>query len=99
MASKPQLEIYIDDVEASHGSTIGELDEQALFYLRSRGITLQEAQKMLILAFANEIIDAIEDEEIRESVHHSFEYVYYGEGHIECIATCHNCSDSIIGAK
>jgi len=99
MASKPQLEIYIDDVEASHGSTIGELDEQQLFYLRSRGIVLEEAKKMLILAFANEIIDAIEDERVRESVHLSFELVYYGQGQLECIATCHNCSDAILGEE
>ncbi|MBA1432972.1 MAG: SufD family Fe-S cluster assembly protein [Epsilonproteobacteria bacterium] len=99
MASKPQLEIYIDDVEASHGSTIGELDEQQLFYLRSRGIVLEEARKMLILAFANEIIDAIEDERTKESVHLSFENVYYGHGQLECIATCHNCSDTILGEE
>ena len=99
MASKPQLEIYIDDVEASHGSTIGELDEDQLFYIRSRGITLEEARKMLILAFANEIIDDIEDESVRESVHLSFERVYYGQGQLECIATCHGCSDAIIGEE
>lgn len=99
MVSKPQLEIYIDDVEASHGSTIGELDEQQLFYLRSRGIALQEARKMLILAFTNEIIDAIQDEKIRESVHLSFEHVYYGQGQLECIATCHHCSDAVFGEE
>ncbi len=99
MASKPQLEIYIDDVEASHGSTIGELDEDQLFYIRSRGITLEEARKMLILAFANEIIDDIEDPDVRESVHLSFERVYYGQGQLECIATCHGCSDAIIGEE
>lgn len=99
MASKPQLEIYIDDVEASHGSTIGELDQQQLFYLRSRGITLEEARKMLILAITNEIIDAVEDEKIREAVHLSFEHVYYGQGQLECIATCHHCSDEIIGVS
>jgi len=52
---------------------------------------------MLILAFANEIIDDIEDESVRESVHLSFERVYYGEAQLECIATCHGCSDMIIG--
>ena len=97
MASKPQLEIYIDDVEANHGSTIGELDEQQLFYLRSRGIALEEARKILILAFTNEIIDAVEDEKIRENIHRSFENVYYGHAQLECIATCHHCSDTVIG--
>ena len=95
MASKPQLEIYIDDVEANHGSTIGELDEQLLFYLRSRGIALEEARKILILAFTNEIIDAVEDEKIRENIHRSFENVYYGHAQLECIATCHHCSDML----
>ncbi|WP_188110018.1 SufD family Fe-S cluster assembly protein [Sulfurimonas hydrogeniphila] len=99
MASKPQLEIYIDDVEASHGSTIGELDAQQLFYLRSRGIMLEEARKMLILAFANEIIDAIEDEKTRENVHLSFEKVYYGHGQLECIATCHHCCETVFGEE
>jgi len=97
MASKPQLEIYIDDVEASHGSTIGELDEQQLFYLRSRGISFEEARKMLILAFTNEIIDAVEDEKMRENIHLSFENVYYGHAQMECIATCHHCSDTVFG--
>jgi Fe-S cluster assembly protein SufD len=97
MVSKPQLEIYIDDVEASHGSTIGELDDKQLFYLRSRGIALNEARKMLILAFANELIDAISDKELREQVHNSFENAYYGASQLECIASCHNCSDTVLG--
>ena len=97
MASKPQLEIYIDDVEASHGSTTGELDEDQLFYIQSRGIAKDEARKMLILAFANEIIDAISQESVRESVHRSFETIYYGGAQLECISTCHHCSDTIIG--
>ena len=96
MASKPQLEIYIDDVEASHGSTIGELDETQLFYLRSRGIALEEARKMLILAFANEMIDAVSDETTKERVHRAFEEIYYGHALLECISTCHGCSDAIL---
>ena len=99
MASKPQLEIYIDDVEASHGSTIGEIDAQQLFYLQSRGIALEEARKMLILAFTNEIIDAIEDTKTRENVHLSFENVYYGHGQLECIATCHHCCETVFGEE
>jgi len=99
MVSKPQLEIYIDDVEASHGSTIGELDDAQLFYLRSRGIVLQEARKMLILAFANELIDGISDNNLREQVHNSFEKAYYGASQLECIATCHNCSDTVLGEQ
>ena len=93
MASKPQLEIYIDDLEASHGSTTGQLDEAQLFYLRSRGIAKDEARKMLILAFANELIDALEDEVLREELHRSFEEAYWGVTSVTCMETCHGCED------
>lgn len=91
MASKPQLEIYIDELEASHGSTTGQLDERQLFYLRSRGISEEEARKMLILAFANEIIDTITHTDIREQIHVSFENAYYGHVQFECLESCHGC--------
>jgi len=96
MASRPQLEIYIDELEASHGSTTGQLDGKQLFYLRSRGITEIEARKMLIQAFANEMIDEIKDESVRERIHRDFETAYYGEVNFECIETCHGCEDKII---
>ena len=51
--SKPQLEIFADDVKCSHGCTIGQLDEEALFYMRSRGIAKKEARALLMYAFAN----------------------------------------------
>ena len=57
--TKPQLEIYADDVKCSHGATVGQLDEDALFYLRSRGIEQQSARGLLIYSFAKEIIDSI----------------------------------------
>jgi Fe-S cluster assembly protein SufD len=57
MDSKPQLEIYADDVKCSHGSTIGQLDEDALFYMRARGIPRAQAHTMLIRAFAHDVID------------------------------------------
>lgn len=57
--TKPQLEIYADDVKCSHGATVGQLDEDALFYLRSRGIEKQTARGLLIYSFAKEIIDSI----------------------------------------
>ncbi len=98
MASKPQLEIYIDDLEASHGSTTGQLDPKALFYLRSRGIGEEEAKKMLILAFANTLIDRIEDKVLREWIHQSFEAVYYGQSHVACLETCHGCEENALGA-
>ena len=55
--SKPQLEIYADDVKCSHGCTIGQLDEEALFYMRSRGVSLAEAKALLTFAFASEAIN------------------------------------------
>jgi Fe-S cluster assembly protein SufD len=73
MYTKPQLEIYTDELEASHGSTIGELDEQALFYICSRGIQLQEARKMLVLAFASILIDILESAQYEEKIRVDFE--------------------------
>jgi Fe-S cluster assembly protein SufD len=64
--TKPQLEIYADDVKCTHGATIGQLDEDAIFYLRARGIGLDTARRMLIHAFAGEIIDRIQCEPVRE---------------------------------
>jgi len=77
MEAKPQLEIYTDELEASHGATTGQLDEASLFYLRSRGIVHDEARKMLILAFANELIEAVEDHEVAELIRADFESAYY----------------------
>ena len=64
--TKPQLEIYADDVKCTHGATIGQIDESALFYLRSRGIDEQGARKLLLLAFANECLDRMKEEPVRE---------------------------------
>lgn len=77
MEAKPQLEIYTDELEASHGSSTGQLDEAALFYLRSRGIALDEARKMLILSFANEMIAEVEEETLAEQIRSDFEAAYY----------------------
>ncbi len=60
--SKPELEIYADDVKCSHGSTTGELDEDALFYLQARGIPLHEARKLMLTAFTQEALELVEDE-------------------------------------
>jgi Fe-S cluster assembly protein SufD len=97
MASKPQLEIYIDDLEASHGSTTGQLDKDAMFYLQSRGINKQDAKKMLILAFANELIEEIKDDNLKDRVQNSFEIAYYDKIEIDCIKTCHECEENILG--
>ena len=66
--AKPELEIYADDVKCSHGSTTGALDETALFYLRSRGVPLAQAQSLMVLAFLAEAIAEIEDEAIAEDI-------------------------------
>ncbi|MBI3418182.1 MAG: Fe-S cluster assembly protein SufD [Verrucomicrobia bacterium] len=66
--TKPQLEIYADDVKCTHGATIGQLNEQSIFYLRARGIGLEKARRMLIHAFAGEIIDRIRCEPLREEM-------------------------------
>lgn len=77
MKAKPQLEIYTDELEASHGATTGQLDEAALFYLSSRGISTEEARKMLILAFAHEMIEDIKDKKVAQQIKHDFESAYY----------------------
>ena len=61
---KPELEIYADDVSCSHGSTCGSIDNNSLYYLRSRGISKDEAISMLSLGFLKEVLDEIESEEI-----------------------------------
>ena len=66
--AKPELEIYADDVACSHGSTSGAIDEEALFYLRARGIRENDAQALLVLAFLAEAIEEIEDEAIQEDI-------------------------------
>lgn len=66
VSTKPELEIYADDVKCSHGATTGELDEESLFYLRARGIPAPEARRLLIRAFVREQIDEIEIEAVRE---------------------------------
>jgi len=66
--SNPQLEIYNNDVKCSHGSTTGELDEDMLFYLRTRGLSLEEAKKMLLEGFLNEFIDSIGNNKVTKNL-------------------------------
>jgi Fe-S cluster assembly protein SufD len=66
--SKPELEIYADDVKCSHGSTTGQLDEEAVFYLRARGISENSARQLIVSAFMNDIIEKIESEELKEFI-------------------------------
>ena len=65
MNTKPQLEIWADDVKCSHGTTTGQLNDEALFYLRSRGISLANARTLLLLAFVQEVIDRVTHEETK----------------------------------
>ncbi|MBW7868104.1 MAG: Fe-S cluster assembly protein SufD [Brumimicrobium sp.] len=70
--SKPELEIYADDVMCSHGSTVGDLDDDAIFYLKTRGISEEKAKHMLIGAFIGDVLERIENEPIREIVNKRF---------------------------
>jgi len=65
MNTKPQLEIWADDVKCSHGTTTGQLNDEALFYLRSRGISVGNARTLLLLAFVQEVIDRVTHEETK----------------------------------
>jgi len=66
--SKPELEIYADDVKCSHGSTTGNIDENSIFYLMSRGLTKQQANKMIVGGFLNEVIEAITEPDIKKLI-------------------------------
>lgn len=66
--SKPQLEIYADDVKCSHGSTSGQLNEDELFYLRARGIKETEARKLLLYAFASNLVEQLDDEHFKDEI-------------------------------
>jgi Fe-S cluster assembly protein SufD len=68
--TKPQLEIFADDVKCSHGCTVGKLDEEAMFYLRARGISEKNARSLLLHAFAVDILDNIKTAPLREYVDH-----------------------------
>ncbi|MBQ2236334.1 MAG: Fe-S cluster assembly protein SufD, partial [Muribaculaceae bacterium] len=87
MHTKPQLEIYTDDVKCSHGTTIGQLDEEALFYMRSRGIGRELARTMLMQAFMSDIIDGVRLEVLRDRLRHLVEKRFAGD-----LATCAGCN-------
>jgi Fe-S cluster assembly protein SufD len=79
MYTQPMLEIYADDVKCSHGSTVGQLNDAALFYMRQRGISLQEAKVLLQNAFINEVIDHMQLEPLRDRLHYLVEKRFRGE--------------------
>jgi Fe-S cluster assembly protein SufD len=63
--TKPQLEIFADDVKCTHGATVGQIDEEAIFYLRARGIGLEQARQIMVRAFANDVVQRIPIEPVR----------------------------------
>ena len=79
MYTQPMLEIYADDVKCAHGSTVGQLNDAALFYMRQRGISLKEAKVLLQNAFINEVIDHMQLEPLRDRLHYLVEKRFRGE--------------------
>lgn len=88
--SKPQLEIYTDDVKCSHGATTGQLDNEALFYMRTRGIPESEARHMLMQAFMTDVIERVEIEGLRDRLRHLVDLRFAGKDSLcgECNSTC-----------
>ena len=87
MHTKPQLEIYADDVKCSHGATVGQLNEDALFYMRSRGISESEARLLLMFAFTHDVIENIRLEPLKERIHDLVEKRFRGE-----LSKCVGCA-------
>ncbi len=87
MSSMPQLEIYADDVRCSHGATTGQLDENALFYMRSRGIPYHEARLLILYAFAWEVVDKISITPLKERINYLIDKRLRGE-----LSRCNSCS-------
>jgi Fe-S cluster assembly protein SufD len=86
MYTQPMLEIYADDVQCSHGSTVGQLNDDALFYMRQRGISEMEARLLLKQAFASEVIDQISLAPLRDRLHHLIDKRFRGE-----LTHCRDC--------
>ncbi len=94
MYTKPQLEIYTDDVKCSHGATVGQLDQEALFYMRTRGVSESVARRLLMQAFVADVVDAVRLESLRDRLRHLVEKRFDGSLATscqsgECAATCH----------
>lgn len=86
MFTQPMLEIYADDVKCSHGSTVGQLNDAAMFYMQQRGIDEHEAKLLLEFAFIDEVIDQIKLEPLRDRLHQLVEKRFRGE-----LGRCNNC--------
>ena len=87
MYTQPQLEIYADDVKCGHGATVGQLDDNALFYMRQRGISEKEARLLLMFAFVNEVIDEIRLDALKDRLHLLVEKRFRGE-----LNKCQGCA-------
>ena len=90
MYTKPQLEIYTDDVMCSHGSAVGQLDEDALFYMRTRGIGIDEARRLLMQAFVADVIDGVRLDALKDRLHYLVEKRFAGtlSNCAGCLASC-----------
>ena len=86
MHTKPQLEIYTDDVMCSHGSAVGQLDEEALFYMRTRGIGIEDARRLLMQAFVADVIDGVRMDALRDRLHYLVEKRFAGT-----LSNCAGC--------
>ena len=93
MSTKPQLIIYADDVKCTHGATVGQLDEDAMFYMRARGIRKKEAKMLLMYAFAYECISAVKIDALRENIQDLAQRRLNGE-----LSLCRNCSARVVNA-
>ena len=80
------LEIYADDVKCSHGSTVGQLNDAALFYMRQRGISLKEAKLLLQTAFINEVVEQMQLIPLRDRLHYLVDKRFRGE-----LSKCEGC--------
>ena len=89
MFTQPMLEIYVDDVKCAHGSTVGQLNDAALFYMRQRGISLEEAKLLLQNAFITEVIDHMQLAPLRDRLHYLVEKRFRGE--LNKCAGCRLC--------
>ncbi|MGN1238266.1 MAG: Fe-S cluster assembly protein SufD [Muribaculaceae bacterium] len=94
MFTKPQLEIYTDDVKCSHGATVGQLDQDALFYMRTRGIPEHEARTLLMQAFMSDVIDGVRIEALKDRLHHLVEKRFAG-----ALADCGECAGKCLRNK
>jgi Fe-S cluster assembly protein SufD len=90
--AQPQLEIYADDVKCSHGATVGQLDPEAMFYLRTRGLSERSARMLLMYAFAGEVVQRISIDPLRERIDHLVEKRLKGELSIcdQCVLHCNS---------